>query len=131
MAKLEFRITTLPTDRDLDLRDILAVLNPRAERSEWELGYPGDTGFWAMGKDVTAIEALVASRQRVSGKDLARILEDIHQIISGEFRAFDGPSTTPWATVNFMDGTWIEIESDEEAVLALFRQHFDARPLEE
>lgn len=131
MAKLEFHITTLPNDRNLDLRDILAVLNPRGERAEWELGYPGDTEFWAMGPGVAAIETLVRSRQRVSGQDLVRMLGDISQIIWGEFRAFDAPSTAPWVTINFMDGAWIEIESDEEATLALFRGHFDARPLEE
>lgn len=119
-------IPVMPPDRssELDLRTILSVLNLHTARAVWEVDH-ADENFWAMGKDIRAIEALVGSGKRISGETLRSIADDIHQVIWGEFRAFDGAAKAPWVIVRAIDGSCFEIESEDETLIALVRQHFD------
>lgn len=107
-----------------DLRDILAVLQPRAGNAEWEV-YHADEEFWVTGEDTRAIEALVGSGERVPGKTLSSLANEIHQVIWGEFRAFDGAAAKPWVIVRAIDSSYFEIETDDDALAALVQQHFN------
>jgi len=107
-----------------DLRDILAVLRPYAENADWEVDH-ADEDFRATGKDTRPIRALVDSGERVSGKILSSLAEDIHQVIWGEFRAFKGSATTPWTIVRAIDSSYFEIETNDDEVVALIQQRFN------
>jgi hypothetical protein len=106
------------------LKDILALLRPSSDSAEWEIDHTGEE-FWATGEDVREIEALVGSGKRVSGEALRSLVNGLHQVIWGEFRAFDGSATSPWVIVRAIDSSFFEIETDDDVVVNLVRRHFD------
>jgi hypothetical protein len=106
------------------LKDILALLRPRSDNAEWEIDH-ADEEFWATGEDIRGIEALAGSGQRVSGEALSSLVDGLHQVIWGEFKAFDGSATNPWVIVRAIDSSNFEIETDDDVVVDLVRRHFN------
>lgn len=126
MASFEFR-SVREDGRDVHLRDILHLLQPRGDHAAWELDHGEEGGFWAtgnMGHDVSWTLALAGTGQRLSGQILRSRADDILQVITGEFRAFEGAAAAPWLMVRAFDSSFYEIVTEDEAVLALARQHF-------
>ncbi|SCW71518.1 hypothetical protein [Ancylobacter rudongensis] len=109
--------------RTVDLRDILASLQPRADRSLWDIG-GGEEDFWAMGSDIRRLNALAASGEKVAGTDLSTLAEGIHQLIWGQFRVFEDTSPEPWAIISAFDGCFFELTTDDHAVIALIKKRF-------
>jgi hypothetical protein len=106
------------------LKDILALLRPGSDSAEWEIDH-ADEEFWAAGEDVREIEALAGSGKQVSGEALRSLVDSLHQVIWGEFRAFDGSASSPWVIVRAIDSSYFEIETDDDVVVDLVRRHFN------
>ena len=126
MASFEFR-SVREDGRDVHLRDILHLLQPRGDPAAWELDHGEEGEFWATvkpGHDVGWAQAMAGTGRRLSGETLRVRADDILQVITGEFRAFEGSAASPWLMVRAVDSTFYEIITDDEAVLALARQHF-------
>ena len=126
MASFQFR-SVLEDGRDVHLRDILRLLQPRGDPAAWELDHGEEGGFWATAKaghDINWAQAIAGTGQRLSGETLRARADDILQVITGEFRAFEGAAASPWLMVRAFDSSFYEIVTEDEAVLALARQHF-------
>ncbi len=70
------------------------------------------------------LEALAQSKERISGKLLAKLANSVHQVIWGEFRAYEAQTISPWVIVRAIDSSWYEVETDDEQVLARMRSAF-------
>ncbi|WP_425104904.1 hypothetical protein [Ancylobacter sp.] len=113
--------------RDVHLRDILHLLKPRGDLAAWELDHGEEGEFWATatrGHDIDWAQAIAGTGQRLSGETLRARADDILQVITGEFRAFEGAAAAPWLMVRAFDSSFYEIITEDEAVLAVARQHF-------
>lgn len=106
-----------------ELRDLLRLLSPRSLRARWTVttvksSIPGHEWFDATGESGEKLEALAQHNAQISGSDLAALAENTLQIIWGEFVGFlpADPSNT-WVTIRAADGTFYEIETNDEAVL--------------
>lgn len=104
------------------LKEILALIRPSSDGAEWEIDHASEE-FWATGEDVRGIEALVGSGKRVSGEALLSLVDGLHQVIWGEFRAFDGSDTRPWVTVRAIDSSYFDIETNDDMIVNLVRRH--------
>ncbi len=67
---------------------------------------------------------MAGTGQRLSGETLRARTDDVLQVITGEFQAFEGSAASPWLMVRVFDSSVYEIETADEAVLALARRHF-------
>lgn len=126
MASFEFR-SVRADGRDVHLRDILHLLRPRGDLAAWELDHGDEGEFWATarpGHDVSWAQAMAGTGRRLSGTALRARADALFQIITGEFRAFEGAAASPWLTVRAFDSSFYAIVTEDEAVLALARQHF-------
>jgi hypothetical protein len=126
MASFEFR-SVREDGRDVHLRDILHLLQPRGDLAAWELDHGEEGEFWATairGHDIDWAQAIAGTGQRLSGAALRARADTLLQVITGEFRAFEGAAAAPWLSVIAFDSSFYAIETEDEAVLALARQHF-------
>lgn len=126
MASFEFR-SVREDGRDVHLRDILHLLQPRGDLAAWELDHGEEGEFWATatrGHDIGWAQAMAGTGQRLSGAVLRARADTLLQVITGEFRAFEGAAAAPWLRVIAFDSSFYAIETEDEAVLALARQHF-------
>lgn len=126
MPSFEFR-SVRADGRDVHLRDILHLLQGRGDAAAWELDHGEEGAFWATarpGHDVSWAQAMAGTGQRVSGETLRARTDALLQVITGEFRAFEGAAASPWLIVRAFDSSVYAIVTEDEAVLALARQHF-------
>jgi hypothetical protein len=105
----------------VDLRHVLAALKVRAANADWEVGAVttyDEALFWAVGDEnaVQKLEALAASGERISGRTLEVLANKVHQVIWGEFRAFDHAGRSPWVIVRAVDSTLYEVDSKDPTV---------------
>jgi len=103
-----------------DLRDVLAALGPRAVESRWRFSH-----LHYVSRDEQDIPVLehVAAQGAVSGADLAKGIEQLLQVIDGEFEAFD-ENDRRWAVVRVVDSSWWEVWSEDPSVLEAIRAKF-------
>lgn len=126
MASFDFR-SVREDGRAVHLRDILHLLQPRGDLAAWELDHGEEGEFWATatpGHDIGWAQAMAGTGQRLSGAVLRARADTLLQVITGEFRAFEGAAASPWLIVRAFDSSFYAIETEDEAVLALARQHF-------
>jgi hypothetical protein len=69
------------------------------------------------------IQELAAGRA-LAGADLIAGLEQLLQIIDGEFEATEPGEQVPAVVIRAVDSSWWEVLSDDAAVLAAIRQRF-------
>ena len=122
---------------DFDLRDLLAILSPRSQESEWVvcpvvLFKSKEDMFEATDKGGDQLEILAEARTRVSGDNLAAIAARTRQVIWGQFIAYLGQKPEPWLILSAIDSTFWEIITEDTSVLEKIKQAFkDVRPSEE
>ncbi len=126
----------MPTVRiyDLDgdnlaahLGDLIEVLGAPALKASWTIApvSAAQPEFEAAGRGGKKLEALADARATVSGLELSAIARDTMQVIWGQFTA-QRPETSdgPWVSVRFVDSTFCEITSADDAVLEAIRARF-------
>ncbi len=116
-----------------DLKDILSALRPKATRSFWSVGAVEEgapDGLDVTGEVAAELEGLAQSGERVNGRRFLKLAQRIRQVIWGEFRGYDSPSsTTPWIIIIAFDSAWFEVRSADEDALARLKAAFkDVRP---
>jgi hypothetical protein len=95
--------------------EALIVGDPVVERDE----------IWATGDGADELDELARSGARVSGARLVEVAKRVAQIIWGEFKGYDGPSTVdPWITIIACDSTWFEVRSTDDEALARLEVSF-------
>lgn len=127
MPVLEINMQT-DDGQSVELGDILASLQPRADRSCWDIS-GGEEEIWAMGNSSTRLHELAESGEKIAGADLSTLADGIHQLIWGQFRAFEETSPEPWAIIVAFDGCFFELITDDDAVIALIRKRFPSARL--
>jgi hypothetical protein len=106
-----------------ELRDLLRLLSPRSLRANWTVStvkssIPGHEWFDATGEGGEKLEALAQDNAEISGSDLAALAENTRQVIWGEFvGSLPAEPSSTWVTLRAADGTFYEIETDDEIVL--------------
>lgn len=111
-----------------DLLQLIEALGTRARAARWRVlvspRYVSDA-------DVAAFDsASDGPGPWISGEQLLAQAREIHQVIDGEFQAFD-PSdvSSPWLVLRAVDSSWWEVHSDDPGVEAALRSAFrDIRP---
>lgn len=106
-----------------ELRDLLRLLSPQSLRAHWMIStvkssIPGHEWFDATGGGGEKLEVLAHNNAKISGANLAALAEKTRQIVWGEFIGSLPlePSHT-WVIIRVADGTFYEIETNDEAVL--------------
>jgi hypothetical protein len=115
-----------------DLRDVLEAIGEPALDALWTAG-SGEEELWVTGDGAQAVENLVQTGERISGRRLLEIAATIHQTIWGEFKGYEtATSPEPWIIVIAFDSNWFEVHSTEMATLDRVRVAFkDVRAIED
>lgn len=106
-----------------ELRDLLRLLSPRSLRANWMVStvkssIPGHEWFDATGEGGEKLEALAQDNAEISGSYLAALAENTRQVIWGEFvGSLPAEPSNTWLIIRAADGTFYEIETDDETVL--------------
>jgi hypothetical protein len=104
-----------------DLPEVLGALGEKAHSWVWrgrDIQYVSRDE-----RDVAVIQELAAGRA-LAGADLIAGLEQLLQIIDGEFEATEPGEQVPAVVIRAVDSSWWEVLSDDAAVLAAIRQRF-------
>jgi hypothetical protein len=119
---------------DFDLRDLLAILSPRSQESEWvvcpvQFFKSKEDVFEATGEGGEELEILAEAKSRVNGDNLAAIAAKTRQVIWGQFIAYLGKKGEPWLMLSAIDSTFWEIITEDALVLEKIKRSFkDVRP---
>ena len=105
--------------RPFDLIDILYVIGEPAEASEWLC-----SGVECEGAGAERLHKLADQNQHISGSMLVQIAADVTCTIEGYFRAFQSSDGSPWLVIRAVDGTEFDVESRDEGIIAVLKQHF-------
>ena len=112
---------------EFDLREILAALGKRAVESRWRSPYLQYVSRDE--QDISVLEHLGA-QDVVSGADFVNGIDQLLQVIDGEFEAFG--KNGRWVVIRAVDSSWWEVWSDDQSVLEAVRARFrtteDASP---
>jgi len=106
---------------EFDLAEVLAALGQRAVTSRWRctrLHYTSRDE-----RNVAVLERAGTDGQAVEGSDLTGGIEQLLQVIDGEFEAFD-ETDSRWAVIRVVDSSWWEVWSDDKSVLEVVRTTF-------
>jgi len=104
-----------------DLSEVLEALGQNARSWVWrgrDIHYVSRDE-----RDVAVVHALAEGRA-VAGADLLAGLEELLQVIGGEFEAIEPGKEAPSVVVRVVDSSWWEVLSDDAAVLAAIRRRF-------
>lgn len=106
---------------DFDLTDVLVVLGQEAENGLWLVH-----GLTYVSKDDQNIVVLesMARGERVRGLNLVAGLDQLTQVINGEFDVTRHGDRAPFVTIRAVDSSWWEVESDDPVLLAAVRRRF-------
>lgn len=104
----------------VELIDVLRLLGPQAEESDWELVDLECVGAAAADE----LHKLADSHTRLSGRRLMRLAADVTQVIDGDFIGYRRGESSPWVRVRAADSSAYDVQSDDEAVLTRMRQCF-------
>jgi tetratricopeptide (TPR) repeat protein len=95
----------------LDLYSLLGVLGERAIRSTW---FGNDVQ--CSGETAENLYAAIEDNRPVDGYDLHQIASGIHQIVAGDFQAFDPDAHAPWIFIRAWKGSGFYIETDDPKI---------------
>jgi len=120
------RIKDLAEGRYLafDLRDLLSVIGPAVESSQWRC-----TDLWCIPIEPVGegeLEPQYDTGSLISGSTLTTLAARTRQVIDGEFRAHRGTPTSehPWLVIRAVDSSFWEVFSDDDSVLQQLRTRF-------
>lgn len=110
----------------VEAADLVLLSGPRGSKSVWLLEY-----FDGFGEDVTRLDEWNDSSKEIATTDLVAALKLTHQIIWGDFIAFDHDGDRPWFVLTAFDGCWFDVRTDDAEVIAALRSRYaDTRPLD-
>lgn len=102
-----------------DVIDILRLLEPELEQTQWEV-----SGLECTGEASERLYAIEASRERVSGSVLREVTSKIRQVIDGKFVGHKGTAGPPWVTILAWDSSGFDVLTADQAVLDRVRGRF-------
>jgi hypothetical protein len=108
---------------DFGLCDILHAIDQKGRTLSWrgrDIGYISKDE-----RDVAVIQALGGGGV-VSGSALFDGIDQLLQVIDGEFEGTEPGSAAPLVIIRAIDSSWWEVLSDDETVLAAIRRRFRA-----
>ncbi|UIJ82980.1 hypothetical protein [Rhizobium leguminosarum] len=114
----------------VDLWDLLRLMAPQSMQSNWTIStvkssIPGHGWFEATGEGGEQLERLAQQNARLSGSDLAALASNTRQLIWGEFvGSSPAEADEKWVTIRAADGTFFEIETEDETVLNEIKLNF-------
>lgn len=115
-----------------DLRHVLAALECHVTECYWEVGGVAsyDEPVFATGAKAEQLQELAISGKRISGTELRDLADGVHQIIWGEFRAYEDQfASAPLLIVRAVDSSFYEVVSNDPVVQDSLREAFrDVRP---
>lgn len=103
-----------------DLIDILRLLGPEGEGSDWEVAELECTGS----PSADELQRLAEGNGRLSGRTLLQLAAGT-QVIDGVFSGYRGGDAAPWVRVRAVDSTAFDVESDDDAVLGRLKECFE------
>jgi len=102
-----------------DLADILSVCGERTRTSNWLC-----IDVEAEGSASEELHAISDRKEPIPGDKLARIANNIDQIIDGSFEAKTTVSESPWLFIRAVDGVEFAVVTSEQAVIDSIRRRF-------
>lgn len=106
--------------------DLVSLSGQRGADSVWLLEY-----FDGFGEGVPQLNAWSGSSQEIAATDLGAAMKLTHQIVWGDFMAFDHDQDQPWFVITAFDGCWFDVRTDDTGVIDALRAHYaDTRPLD-
>ncbi|AXA39828.1 hypothetical protein [Rhizobium leguminosarum] len=114
----------------VDLGDLLRLMVPQSLQANWTISsvkssIPGHGWFEATGEGGEQLERLAQQNARLPGSDLAALARNTRQLIWGEFvGSLPADADGKWVTIRAADGTFFEIETDDETVLNKVKLNF-------
>ncbi len=108
-----------------DLRDLLRILAPLAEKAAWTITSPAESAFEATGTGGLRLEELAEAAACIDGSELLAIADDTQQVIWGDFvgRLPDDPQRD-WLTIRAFDSSFYEVETLDEAAIEKVKSRF-------
>jgi hypothetical protein len=103
----------------IDIRNILDLLQTETLNSTWSLRQ-----IEAIGVKRDEIHRLSDNGISVSGEILLEVAAGIDQTIQGTLNAFKAGGKTSWLILRAVDGTAIDVETEDDAVLNKIRSSF-------
>jgi hypothetical protein len=106
---------------EFDLAQVLLALGEPAAQSRWKcsrLHYVSNDDC-----DIDVLEQASAPNGSVRGADLVNGIQQLAQVIDGDFEATDAAGRQ-WVLVRAVDSSWWEVWSEDESVLGAVRNTF-------
>ena len=107
---------------DFDLVDVLVALGPRVREIKWHCAHLHYISKDE--RDISVLEKATGAGQWVSGADLLAGIDQLLQVIDGEFEGLD-QNGRRWALIRAVDGSWWEVWSDDTSALGGVRDRFN------
>ena len=101
----------------VDLIDVLRAIEPLAQASEWQA-----SSVWCITQGDNQEPDFA---DRLEWRQLVAFAEECHQVIDGEFRAFQPNSKSPWLAIVADDSTYYVVLSDDDRVIRAIRNRFN------
>jgi len=102
-----------------DLKDILTAVGDSVLSSKWLCRDVECTG-----ENAGRLHDISDEGRNISGGELMQVVSGIHQIIDGEFEAYDGEADKPWLVVSAVDSSWFEVWSSDTEILERVKNNF-------
>lgn len=110
----------------VEAADLVLLSGQRGSKSAWLLEY-----FDGFGEDVMQLDGWSDSSKEIATTELIAALKLTHQIVWGDFIAFDSDQDRPWFVITAFDGCWFDVRTDDAEVIAALRSRYaDTRPLD-
>jgi hypothetical protein len=113
------RVTIL--DSNVKLRDILRVLGGDAVRSEWRVRGVECLG----GAAADTLHRASDAQEILNGAVFVGLAERLDQTVEGEFEARFAGEQTPWVTIEAIDGSMFDVETDNDRLLTSLAAAFN------
>jgi len=106
---------------DFDLADVLLALGEPAIQSTWKCSRLDYVSLDEC--DIDVLERASAPNGSVKGVELVNGIQQLMQVIDGEFEATDATGRR-WALIRAVDSSWWEVWSEDESVLGAVLNRF-------
>jgi hypothetical protein len=103
----------------VDLIDILRLCEPEVAASSWRLH-----AVECFGDLAGDLERLAESDAMISGQELLRLASGVHQIIWGDFEAYQAGEDRFWLVVRAIDSTVYVVITEDQQLLERVRARF-------
>ena len=102
-----------------DLIDILRLAESETRASIWEC-----RGVECVGKLADELHSVPDAAGRISGSELLRLAEGVHQVIDGTFKAYRGEEISEWLEIQAVDSTMYVVVTGDNELVGRIREWF-------